>query len=161
MVDMFISQKGINLIKKYEGRSLTAYKCPSNVLTIGYGHTGSNVRVGMRISDSEAERLLKNDLIIHCNNVSRLVNVPLTQNQFDALVSLEFNIGYGNFSKSTLLKLLNSKDYKGAAKRFLFENANAKTPEEKYKGSFVFGANKKVLAGLVKRRGEEQHLFQE
>ena len=158
---MYISPKGIDLIKKFEGCSLSSYKCSSDVLTIGYGHTGVDVKSGMRITDPEAEQILKNDLIIHCNNVSRLVKVPLTQNQFDALVSLEFNIGYGNFSKSTLLKLLNAKDYKGAAKRFLFENANAKTPEEKYKGCFVFNKNKKVVAGLVKRRGEEQHLFLE
>lgn len=156
---MNVSEEGISLIKFFEGCKLQAYKCPSGVLTIGYGHTGAEVHAGMKITQAEADRLLKNDLIIHCNNVSKLVKVPLSQNQFDALVSLEFNIGYGNFSSSTLLRLLNSKDYKGAARRFLFENPNSKTPEEKYRGCFVFDNNKKVLAGLVRRRKAEQELF--
>ncbi len=156
---MNVSEKGINLIKEFEGCKLQAYKCPANVWTIGYGHTGSDVHAGLKITQHEADRLLKNDLIIHCNNVEKLVTVPLNQNQFDALVSLEFNIGYDNFSKSTLLRLLNSRDYNGAAKRFLVENINAKTPEKKYKGSFVFDDNKKVLAGLVRRRKKEKALF--
>lgn len=156
---MNISEKGIKLIKNFEGCRLEAYKCPANVWTIGYGHTGSTVHQGLKITQAEADSLLKNDLIIHCNNVSKLVKVPLNQNQFDALVSLEYNIGYGNFLHSTLLKMLNSKDYKGAGRRFLFENTNAKTPEEKYNGCFVFDNKKKVLTGLVRRRKAEQELF--
>lgn len=156
---MNVSEKGINLIKEFEGCRLMAYKCPANVWTIGYGHTGAEVHEGLKITQQEADRLLKNDLVIHCNNVEKLVTVPLNQNQFDALVSFEFNIGYGNFSQSTLLRLLNSKNYKGAAKRFLVETLNAKSPEEKYKGSFVFDNNKKVLTGLVRRRKAEQTLF--
>lgn len=140
---MNISQKGIDLIKKFEGCRLTAYKCPSNVLTIGYGHTGSDVYVGKKITQKEAEYLLKNDIIVHCNNVNKLVKVPLTQNQFDALVSFEFNIGYGQFSKSTLLKLLNEKKYKESAEQF---------------ERWVY-SNGKVLQGLVKRRTEEKNLF--
>lgn len=156
---MNVSENGVNLIKIFEGCRLEAYKCPSGVLTIGYGHTGAEVHVGMEITQTEADILLKKDLIVHCNNVLKLVKVPLSQNQFDALISLEFNIGYGNFQSSTLLRLLNNKDYKGAARRFLFENPNSKTPEEKYKGCFVFDNKKKVLAGLVKRRKKEQELF--
>ena len=156
---MNVSEKGLDLIKRFEGCKLEAYKCPAGVWTIGYGHTGVDVYAGLKITQQKAEKLLKNDLIIHCNNVEKLVTVPLNQNQFDALVSLEFNIGYGNFSKSTILRLLNSKDYKGAARHFLVENANTKTPEEKYKGSFVFDNHKKVLTGLVKRRKAEQTLF--
>lgn len=156
---MIVSEKGINLIKKYEGCKLFAYKCPSGILTIGYGHTGSDVYTGKKITQEEADRLLSTDLKIHGNNVNKLVIVPLTQNQFDALVSLEYNIGYGNFSKSTILKLINQKKYKETANKFLFENPNAKTLEEKYKGSFVFDNNKKVLQGLVNRRKEEQKLF--
>lgn len=140
---MNISQKGIDLIKKFEGCRLTAYKCPSNVFTIGYGHTGSDVYVGKKITQEEAEYLLKNDIIVHCNNVNKLVKVPLTQNQFDALVSFEFNIGYGQFSKSTLLKLLNEKKYKESAEQF---------------ERWVY-SNGKVLQGLVKRRTEEKNLF--
>ena len=86
---MNISQKGINLIKNFEGCRLTAYKCPANILTIGYGHTGSDVHTGQKITQEEAEKLLRQDLIVHCNNVSKLVKVPLNQNQFDALVSFE------------------------------------------------------------------------
>lgn len=140
---MNVSEKGISLIKNFEGCRLEAYKCPAGVPTIGYGHTGSEVHVGMKITQSEADRLLKNDLIIHCNNVSKLVKVPLNQNQFDALVSLEYNIGYGAFLKSTLLMLLNQKKYNEAAEQFL---------RWKYAGG-------KVLAGLERRRKAEKELF--
>jgi len=140
---MNISQNGINLIKKYEGCRLVAYLCPANVWTIGYGHTGSDVYKGRKISSDEAESLLKSDLTIHCNNVSKLVKVPLNQNQFDSLVSFEFNIGYAAFKNSTLLKLLNQKKYKETSLQF---------------ERWVY-ANKKVLAGLQKRRKEEKDLF--
>lgn len=140
---MNVSEKGISLIKNFEGCRLEAYKCPAGIPTIGYGHTGSEVHIGMKITQSEADRLLKNDLIIHCNNVSKLVKVPLNQNQFDALVSFEYNIGYGAFLKSTLLKLLNEKKYKEAAEQFL---------RWKYAGG-------KVLAGLERRRKAERELF--
>ncbi len=140
---MNISQKGIDLIKNFEGCRLTAYRCPANILTIGYGHTGSDVVTGQKITQEQAEKLLKSDLLVHCNNVSRLVKVPLTQNQFDALVSFEFNVGYGNFASSTMLKLLNQKKYREAAAQF---------------DRWVY-ANRKVLAGLVKRRAAEKNLF--
>ena len=140
---MNISQKGIDLIKNFEGCRLTAYRCPANILTIGYGHTGSDVSTGQKITQEQAEKLLKSDLLVHCNNVSRLVKVPLTQNQFDALVSFEFNVGYGAFASSTLLKLLNQKKYKEAAAQF---------------DRWIY-ANRKVLAGLVKRRTAEKKLF--
>ena len=156
---MNISDKGITLIKNYEGCRLTAYKCPSNILTIGYGHTGSDVYIGKKITQEEADKLFSMDLKIHENNVNKLVKVSLTQNQFDALVSLEYNIGYGNFKNSTILKLVNNKNFDLACKRFLLVNNNAKTLEEKYKGSWVFDSNKKVLKGLVNRRLEEQKLF--
>ncbi len=84
---MNISQKGIDLIKNFEGCRLNAYKCPAGVWTIGYGHTGSEVKPGLKITQAEAEKILKSDLVVHCNNVSKLVKVPLNQNQFDALVS--------------------------------------------------------------------------
>lgn len=140
---MNISEKGVSLIKNFEGCRLEGYKCPAGIPTIGYGHTGSEVRVGMKITQAEADKLLKNDLIVHCNNVSKLVKVPLNQNQFDALVSFEYNIGYGAFSKSTLLKMLNQKNYKEAAEQFL---------RWKYAGG-------KVLAGLERRRKAEKELF--
>jgi len=140
---MNISQKGIDLIKRFEGCRLTAYKCPAGILTIGYGHTGQDVHTGKTITQEEAELLLKQDLRIHCNNVSKLVIVPLSQNQFDALVSFEYNIGYGAFKSSTLLKLLNEGKYINASEQFA---------RWKYAGG-------KVLAGLVKRRQAEKDLF--
>lgn len=140
---------------------MEAYRCSSNVLTIGYGHTGSDVRAGMKITKEEAERLFRIDLLIHENNVNKLVKVQLTQSQFDALVSLEYNIGYGNFKGSSILRLVNECKFKEAGNRFLFENKNVKTPEEKYKGCFVFNKQKKVVQGLVNRRKEEQKMFGE
>ena len=97
----------------------------------------------MTISQNEADRLLKMDLIVHCNNVSGLVKVPLNQNQFDALVSFEYNVGYGALAGSTLLRLLNAGDYKGAGGQF---------------GRWVYGGGK-TLPGLVRRRKAELDLF--
>lgn len=156
---MEISDKGINLIKKFEGCRLTAYKCPAGIWTIGYGHTGADVTSGKTISQDEADRLFKQDLKVHSKNVSKLLTVPVNQNQFDALVSLEYNIGVGNFKSSSILRLLNQRKFFEAGARFLFENPNSKTPEEKYKGCWVFDNKKKVLNGLVRRRAEEQRLF--
>lgn len=140
---MEISQKGIDLIKQFEGCRLTVYRCPAGVLTIGYGHTGADVKEGQTITQEQAEKFLRSDLVVHCNNVSGLVKVPLNQNQFDALVSFEYNIGYGNFKSSTLLRLLNQGDYKGAAEQF---------KRWRY-------ANGKVLSGLITRRQKEKDLF--
>lgn len=140
---MNISQKGIDLIKNFEGCRLIAYKCPAGIWTIGYGHTGADVTAGLKITQEEAEKILKQDLLVHCNNVFSMVRVPLTQNQFDALVSFEYNVGYGNFKSSTLLKLLNDKKYTDAAEQF-----------EKW----VYAGGKK-LAGLIKRRAAEKALF--
>ena len=140
---MEISQKGIDLIKKFEGCRLTSYRCPAGILTVGYGHTGSDVHAGMTISQNDADRLLKMDLIVHSNNVNKLVKVALNQNQFDALVSFEYNVGYGALANSTLLRLLNAGDYKGAAGQF---------------GRWVY-AGGKILQGLVNRRKAETLLF--
>ena len=139
---MKISNNGINLIKKYEGCILIAYKCPSDCWTIGYGHTKS-VKSGMAITKAQAESYLKQDLVAFENAVNKYVKVPLTQNQFDALVSFSFNCGAGALKTSTLLKKLNKKDYDGAANEFLRWNKS----------------NGKVLSGLTKRRKEERSLF--
>jgi len=139
---MILSNKGIELIKKFEGCRLKAYKCPAGVWTIGYGHT-NNVRPDDVITQDEAEELLKRDLQVHEDNVKRLVKVPLTQGQFDALVSFEFNVGYGALANSTLLKVLNTGNYDAAAKQFK---------------RWVYAGNK-VLEGLVKRRIAETEMF--
>lgn len=105
---MKISEKGIEFIIKEEGEVLTAYTCPAGVLTIGIGHTGKDVKEGMKITKEQSRELLKNDLIRFENSVNRSVKVNLAQNQFDALVSFAFNVGTGAFEASTLLKKINA-----------------------------------------------------
>lgn len=138
-----INQEGLTLIKRFEGLKTKAYICPAGVLTIGYGSTGPHVKPGMVISEAEAERLLIKDLARFEAAVERLVKVPLTDGQFAALVSFTFNVGAGNLQKSTLLRKLNAKDYKGAADQFPAWNKAAG----------------KVMNGLVKRRADERALF--
>lgn len=139
---MKISNKGIDLIKQFEGCKLTAYKCPAGVWTIGYGHTAT-AKQGMTITQAKAIELLRNDLARFEAGVNTYVKVQINQNQFDALVSFSFNVGTGALKTSTLLKKLNAKDFKGAADEFLRWNKS----------------NGKVLAGLTKRREKERELF--
>lgn len=139
---MNINKSGLDLIKNFEGLRLKAYRCPSNILTIGYGHTGG-VREGQVITKEKAEELLKADLSIFEQGVRKNVKVPLNENQFSALVSFVFNIGLAAFIRSTLLRILNSGDYKGAAGQF---------------DRWVRGGGK-VLPGLVRRRAAEKELF--
>ena len=140
---MNISQTGIDLIKQFEGCKLEAYQCSAGVWTIGYGHTGSDVTKGRKITLTEAESLLKQDLIVHCNNVSKLVKVSLNQNQFDALVSFIYNIGINAFKNSTMLKYLNKGEFYAAAKEF---------------DRWIY-AGGKVSEGLKNRRTAEKTLF--
>lgn len=139
---MKINDKGLQIIKDFEGCRLKAYICPAGVWTIGYGHT-ANVKPDMVITSTDAERLLRQDLKRFEEAVSSLVKVPVTPNQFSALVSFTFNIGVGALRNSTLLRKLNSSNYKGAAEEFLRWNK----------------ANGKVLPGLTKRRKAERDLF--
>ena len=135
--------KNIDLIKKHEGLRLKAYlPTPNDVWTIGYGHT-RDVRPGQVISQSQAEDFLRQDLDWVENSLNKSVKVPLKQNQYDALASLVYNIGATNFQSSTLLRKLNTGDYKGASEQFLVWN--------KQKG--------RTLKGLVKRRQEEKDYF--
>lgn len=139
---MKVSTKGKNLIKKFEGLRLKAYQCPAKIWTIGYGHT-LFVQPGDIIDENKANIFLKEDVRMFENNVNELVHVSLNQNQFDALVSLVFNIGVGNFKKSTLLKKLNSGDMSGAS-------------EELLRWVYVKG---KKSNGLIHRRNAEKKLF--
>ncbi|WP_337871619.1 lysozyme [Ignavibacterium sp.] len=141
-----VSKAGIDLIKKYEGLRLTAYKDPAGILTIGYGHT-KTVKPGMSINKEMAELLLKIDLIDAENIVRDYVDIELTQTQFDALVSFVFNVGAGKFIKSTLLRLLNDGKILEAGEEFM-KWTKARTP-----------GGMKELPGLVKRRAEEKALF--
>ncbi|HHX5648956.1 TPA: lysozyme [Enterobacter cloacae] len=144
---MQTSEKGIALIKQFEGCKLTAYQDSVGVWTIGYGWTqpvdGKPIRAGMTIKQETAERLLKTGLVSYEIDVSRLVKVSLTQGQFDALVSFTYNLGARSLSTSTLLRKLNSGDYAGAADEFLRWNK----------------AGGKVLNGLTRRREAERALF--
>ncbi|RAY45884.1 lysozyme [Enterobacter kobei] len=144
---MQTSDKGIALIKQFEGCKLTAYQDSVGVWTIGYGWTkpvdGKPIRAGMTIKQETAERLLKTGLVSYENDVSRLVKVDLTQGQFDALVSFTYNLGARSLLTSTLLRKLNAGDYAGAADEFLRWNK----------------AGGKVLNGLTRRREAERALF--
>jgi len=140
---MKISQEGVNLIKHFEGCRLEAYKCPAGVWTIGYGHT-KGVKEGDEIEQEAAEAFLIEDLEAFEQAVARLVKVPLTQQQFDALVSFTFNLGAGNLAASTLLRKLNNYQY-------------AEVPEQMMRWVKAGG---QVLDGLVRRRAAEAALFQ-
>ena len=140
---MKISQEGVNLIKHFEGCRLEAYKCPAGVWTIGYGHT-KGVKEGDAIEQEAAEAFLIEDLEAFEQAVARLVKVPLTQQQFDALVSFTFNLGAGNLAASTLLRKLNNYQY-------------AEVPEQMMRWVRAGG---QVLDGLVRRRAAEAALFQ-
>ena len=121
---MKISNLGLELIKEFEGFSANAYLCPAKIPTIGYGNTfwedGRKVKLGEQISKTNALELL--ELVANkdfADKIFPLIKVKVSQNKFDAMVSLAYNIGVGNFSKSTLLKKVNSGDFDGASNEFL------------------------------------------
>lgn len=145
---MKISNKGLELIKEFEGFSANAYLCPAKIPTIGYGNTfwedGRKVRIGEQISKSKALELL--EFVANkdfADKIFPFIEVSISQNQFDAMVSLAYNIGVGAFSNSTLLKRVNVKDFLGAGNEFL-----------KWDKS-----NGKPLLGLTRRRQREKELF--
>ena len=140
--NMEISQEGIALIKKFEGCELEAYKCAAGVWTIGYGST-KGVKESDSISQEDADKLLMDELKEYESYVNDFVEVDLEQNQFDALVSWVFNLGPANLKASTLLKVLNSKDYEGVPAQIKRWNK----------------AGGKVLQGLIRRREAESLLF--
>ncbi|WP_410529524.1 lysozyme (plasmid) [Serratia sp. AXJ-M] len=139
---MILSERGLSLIKHFEGKRLQAYLCAAGVWTIGYGHT-DDVRPGDVIDDMKADSFLRRDVTVSENIVRRFVRAPLNQDQFDALVSFVFNIGIRNFESSTMLKKLNAGDSVGASDEFL---------------RWVYAAGKSI-SGLVFRRQAEKRLF--
>jgi len=144
---MTLSQRGLDLIKKFEGLRLTAYKCVAGVDTIGYGHTGPDVKPGLRITEEEAEKLLWKDTESAQQAVNSFVNVKGNQNEYDALVSFVFNVGPTAFVNSTLLRLLNSNsDRKIVAAEF---------------ARWVKAGSDQAVPGLVRRRSHEKALFLE
>jgi lysozyme len=143
-----VNPAGMALIKEAEGLYLKAYRCPAGVWTIGWGHTGlkhqdGTVYAGRVITRETAEKLLSHDMTSFAREVSALVKVSLTRNQFSALVSFAFNVGLGAFTSSTLRRLLNAGDYAGAANQF----------ERWTRGGG------RILKGLVIRRAAEKRLF--
>ncbi len=142
---MKLSQRGIDLIKQFEGCSSKAYPDPATggaPWTIGYGTT-KGVKPGMTITAEQAEKMLRDDVAKFESGVSALLKVPTTQGQFDAMVSLAYNIGLGNFGKSTLLRKHNEKCYSCAAGQFPVWNRAAG----------------KVMNGLTRRRNAERDVY--
>ena len=141
---MKISKNGLELIKKHEGLKLKAYRCPAGVLTIGYGHTGPDVKDGLEINKAKADCLLDSDVRFAVKKVNELVKKTISQNQFDSLVSFTFNLGPGRLASSTLLKKVN-------------QNPNDKSISLEF-AKWVNASGKK-LEGLVIRRKDESELY--
>ena len=170
---MEINEKGLNLIKSFEGLKLEAYLCPAGVWTIGYGHT-KGVKKGMKITKEKADELLMEDLQEFQNGVEKLISpiklkdnqfskvvsfvfnlgsknlknstlpIKLTDNQFSALVSFTFNLGLTNLKNSTLLKKVN-------------QNPNDETIRNEFMRWIYAGG--KPLEGLKRRRKHEADLY--
>jgi lysozyme len=140
---MNISENGIALVKDSELCRLDSYQDPVGVWTVGYGHTGPEVKEGLHITQDAAEALLLSDLETVEKCIANSVSVGLTQGQYDALCSFVFNLGCSALRNSTLLRLLNAGDDIGAAEQFKrWDHAGGK-----------------VLAGLTKRREAEAEMF--
>lgn len=142
------SEKGIRLIKEFEGEILKVYLDPVKLPTLGVGHllTPAEKRVykvGQKITREESTRFLRDDLTLFEDAVNSSVRVPLTQNQFDALISFAFNVGIAAFKRSSVVKNLNSRNFAAAADAFLLWNK----------------AGGRVLPGLARRRKAERALF--
>ena len=153
---METSERGKDLIKRFEGLITHSYLCPANKLTIGYGHTGSDVTEGMIITEKEAENLLKKDLKQLASKITYSLeqdHITVNQNQFDALCSFAFNLGYSALVFSTLWKKLKQGDFEGASNEFLKCVYITKTDPET-------GERFKIkLKCLEFRRKSEQELF--
>jgi GH24 family phage-related lysozyme (muramidase) len=143
---MRVSAAGLELISRFEGLRLTAYTDPVGILTIGFGHTGADVRPGLTITRPRALELLREDTSGAEAQVAQLVTKPLNQSQFDALVSLVFNAG-GAPLHGTLGRKLNAGDFPGACDEF------GKWVKGTIDGRLV------TLAGLVRRRAAEAEMF--
>jgi lysozyme len=136
------SPQCVSLVASFEGMELRAYQDQGGIWTLGYGHT-ADVKEGDTCTQQQAEAWLSEDLETADIAVNKAVTVPLTQNHFDALVSLCFNIGQGNFAKSTLVRILNAGSIQAAADQFLvWDKVGGQTN-----------------AGLLRRRNAERALF--
>ena len=145
---MKVSDKCVNMIKHHEGFVRKPYQDPIGLWTVGVGHLiGDGKKLpkewNKEFTDEEVDNILCEDLERFEIGIQRLTKVPLTQSQFDALVSFSFNVGLGNFQSSTLRSKLNRGDYEGASNEF---------PKWRKAGG-------KILKGLVRRRADERNLF--
>jgi lysozyme len=147
---MEVNKAGRDLIKQFEGCKLKAYKCPASLWTIGYGNTfyedGTKVKQGDVITQARAEELLNNIVDDFAKQVDVLVKSNVTANNFSAIVSFAFNVGIGNFRRSTLLRKVNANP------------KDATIPAEFKKWT---RANNVVLKGLVRRREAEAKLYEQ
>lgn len=140
----FTSAQGIDLIKSFESFSPVSYLCPAGLRTIGYGHVILEGEYYESLSLEAGEDLLKRDLLQMERAVIRNINIALDQNQFDALVSLTFNIGPSALQRSTLRQKIN------------YESGISEIKQEFMKWVYSGG---KVLSGLVRRRMAEAELY--
>ncbi|UOF77463.1 lysozyme [Caudoviricetes sp.] len=143
---MKINQYGINIIKRFEGLRLEAYKCPAGYLTIGYGHL---VRKGEphTITKAKAEQYFESDLKTMSRGVIGLIASPTDDNRFSALVSFAFNLGVTALQESTLMRMHNTGNYTGASKQF------DRWVKARVGGELI------PLDGLVLRRNAEEALY--
>jgi lysozyme len=142
---MQYSKQGLALTEGFESCKLTAYQDVKGIWTCGWGHTGPEVVEGYTMTQNQADSQLVLDTLSATNTVNRLVTVPLSQPEFDGIVDLVFNIGAGNFSGSTMLKLLNAGDYTNAALEFdRWDKAGGQ-----------------VVSGLLRRRQAETDEFRQ
>ena len=139
----FTTRTGIELIKKFEGFMATKYLCAGNHWTIGYGHKLSANETYDNISKTMADEILQKDLFIAERAVIQYINIPLENNQFDALVSFTFNVGLGALQRSTLRQKVNYQLYEEAALEFL---------------KWIYVGTKQIN-GLILRRTAESRLF--
>ena len=144
---MQLTAEGLDLIKRFEGFRARAYRCPSGVWTIGYGHTSTagapEVTSTMEISLADAETILARDAAKFAEGVTAVLTAKLSGQQFSALVSFVYNVGLGNFRKSSVLAAVNAGDLAAVPRRLQLWNR----------------AGGKVLAGLARRRAAEAELF--
>jgi lysozyme len=137
------SAEGLALTEDFEGCKLIAYRDQGGVWTIGWGHTGPDVHEGLVWTQEQADAALVADKSKARAAIRKYVTVPLTEHQFAALEDFDFNVGEGNFSGSTLLKMLNGGNYAGAAKQLeLWDHVHGN-----------------VIAGLLRRRLAEEAMF--
>lgn len=143
---MTTGKRGLELIKRWEGFRQYPYSCPAGVWTIGYGTTDGVTKDTLPVTKEEAEKmLLKSLAVVYEPAIHRNVKVPLSQNQFDALVSWVYNLGEANLQRSTMLIRINRCDWRMAAEALQWWNKAGGT----------------TLQGLVNRRAEEAALFLE